>query len=382
MANKPIITLEKGTHRGTEVVKLCFEFNREVIHRIRKLDGVKWSQTMGCWYQPKVLFTMQNLYDNIEDIAQVTYTPKKKGKVSTFKQSLANSDKTKYKYPLRELVELPEHFIEKLNLKRYAESTKKTYSAYFKDFCVFFAGEDYSALTDEDINAYIYQLIKDRMISRSEQNQRINAIKFYYEVVLGRPKQYYTFDRPKRSYVLPKVISEDEVIRILKSTRNIKHKAVLATIYSAGLRRNELIHLRKTDIFFDRGQILVKSAKGDKDRTTILSESLALILKAYLKKHHPNYWLFEGEDRKPYSGTSISRILSDAVQKAGIEKRVTPHMLRHSFATHMLEQGVDLRYIQTLLGHESTKTTEIYTHISKRSLAKIKSPLDRILRDK
>ena len=199
--------------------------------------------------------------------------------------------------------------------------------------------------------------------------------------MLGLNKAYYQIDRPLRDKVLPDVISEGETLLILNALDNIKHKAIITIIYSAGLRRSELINLRKTDIDFDKRLLFVRGGKGAKDRITVLSEATASIMKIYLKQYKPNYWMFEGPNRTQYSPSSIRTILNKAVAKAGITKRFTPHMLRHSFATHLLEQGVDIRYIQTLLGHESSKATEIYTHVSKKSLAKIRSPLDRILED-
>ncbi len=141
-------------------------------------------------------------------------------------------------------------------------------------------------------------------------------------------------------------------------------------------------NLRKQDVWFDKHLIFVRSGKGKKDRTTVLSESLVVVMKKYLEIYKPNYYLFEGKNRSKYTASSVLRIVDKAAKLANINKHVTPHMLRHSFATHLLEQGTDLRYIQTILGHESTKTTEIYTHVSKKSLAKIKSPLDSILEDK
>ncbi len=251
-----------------------------------------------------------------------------------------------------------------------------------KDFISAFRHKKPEDITKEEINAYILNLIRKKKISNAQQNQRISAIKFYYEKVLGREKTMYQLDRPRKTRALPKVLSEKEVLAILSNTTNLKHKAILATIYSAGLRRSELIGLRKQDIHTDRSMIYIRSAKGNKDRNTVLASSLEKLLHQYLISYKPNYWLFEGVDRKQYSATSIARILDRAVQKAGIERKVTPHMLRHSFATHLLEQGLNLRYIQSLLGHASPKTTQIYTHVSKAHLAKIKSPLDTILESK
>ncbi len=213
----------------------------------------------------------------------------------------------------------------------------------------------------DEINGYILHLIRRKKISESQQNQRINAIKFYYEKVLGLNREFYNIERPRQKHTLPKVILENEVVRIIEAIDNIKHKVIITTIYSAGLRRSEVINLRKQDVDFDRNIIFIRGAKGKKDRITILSEANAVLLKMYLKEHSPNYWMFEGAERGQYNESSIGRILHKSVEKAGINKRITPHMLRHSFATHLLEQGVDMRYIQNLLGHETIKTTEIYS---------------------
>ncbi|MFC2089232.1 site-specific tyrosine recombinase/integron integrase [Bacteroidota bacterium] len=280
------------------------------------------------------------------------------------------------------IYKLPAGYLEKLKIKRYSESTIRAYSTYMLDYMLAFDGQDLTAITTEEINAYILDLIRNKEISESQQNIRINAIKFYYEKVLGRKKEYYNIDRPRKGNELPKVISEEEVLAILKNTENLKHKAILATFYSAGLRRSEIINLRIQDIFFDKKMIFVRGGKGKKDRTTILADSNSELLKKYMKIYKPNYWMFEGLNRKQYSATSILCILNKAVEKSGINKHITPHMLRHSFATHLMEQGVDGRYIQTILGHASIKTTEIYTHVSKKSLANIISPLDKIIKKK
>ncbi|TKG89025.1 integrase [Puteibacter caeruleilacunae] len=264
----------------------------------------------------------------------------------------------------------------------YIEQNSFKLQLFFEQFLGYFANSDINEIEKDQIDAYILVLIRKNKISPSQQNQRINAIKFYYDKVLGRDKEYYNIERPHSEKVLPKVLNESEVLAILRAIDNYKHKAILSTIYSSGLRRSELINLRKHDIDFERKTVLIRGAKGKKDRISILSEANAKLLKVYIQRYKPNYWLFEGQDRAQYSATSISRVLQKAVKNTDIAKRVTPHMLCHSFATHLLEHGVDIRYIQSLLGHESTKTTEIYTHISNKSLAKINSSLDEILNQK
>jgi len=205
-----------------------------------------------------------------------------------------------------------------------------------------------------------------------------NAIKFYYERVLGGQRNVYLIDRPKGEKTLPVVLDQEEVCAILNATTNLKHKAILMTIYSAGLRISEAINLKINAIDSQRMQIRVEQAKGKKDRYTVLSVKTLEVLRQYFQVYKPKVWLFEGQTGGQYSDRSIQAILKDAVAKTKIIKRVTVHTLRHSFATHLLENGTDLRYIQTLLGHESSKTTEIYTHVTTKGFEQIKSPLDKL----
>ena len=199
----------------------------------------------------------------------------------------------------------------------------------------------------------------------------------YYEKVLGGQRKFYFIDRPNKEKTLPSVLSTQEVIDILKQTENIKHKAILMTIYSAGLRISESINLKFKDIDSDRMQIRVEQGKGKVDRYSLLSVRTLMILREYYKQYRPTVWLFEGVKKgEQYSTRSIQQIFQDAVHKAGITKDVSVHTLRHSFATHLLENGTDLRYIQSLLGHANSKTTEIYTHITTKGFDQIKSPLD------
>jgi len=223
------------------------------------------------------------------------------------------------------------------------------------------------------------KLIRKQNMSASQQNQRINSIKFYYEKVLGREKLYVNINRPRGVKSLPKVITENEVSKMIEVASSFKNKIIIALIYSAGLRRAELLNLRKEDIIFDKRMIFVRGGKGNRGRTTVLSEYAMEIYRVYLERYKPNYWVLEGPNRKKYSATSVGNIVKRTAKIAKVSIEVTPHILPHSFATHLREQGVDLRYIQELLGHSNSTTTEIYTHISQRSLANIKSPLDRIL---
>lgn len=263
-----------------------------------------------------------------------------------------------------------------LRVARYSSSTCRTYLHMFRSFLKYTYPLALHQVTQMHVKEYHVELIEQRGISRSYQNQSVNALKFYLERVLGQDRQFIALDRPKKVEILPEVLSLDEVKAILKQTTHIKHKAILATLYSAGLRMGELLNLRLKDL--DSGQMLiwVREGKGVKDRMTVLSPMLLVLLRAYYKRHKPLTYVFEGLPGKPYSGSSVRKILQRSVKRAGILKKVRPHTLRHSFATHLLENGTNLRYIQELLGHNSAKTTEIYTHVSSKKLGDVKSPLD------
>jgi len=268
--------------------------------------------------------------------------------------------------------------MEKLIQIRYSQNTIKTYVSYMRSFMQEFSDRNLESITTSEINAYILRLIRTRGISPSQQNQRISAIKFYYEQVLGRKKAYYHLNRPKKEKGLPKILSVEEVELILKHCKNLKHKCILMTLYSGGLGRSELINLKITDIDSKRMLIRITQSKGNKDRHTLLSEKLLKLLRDYYKFYKPAFWLYEGQGGGQYSATSIANIFRKAFRKAKIRKHATPHTLRHSFATHLLEQGINLRYIQEILGYSSISTTEIYTHVSSKQLTKIQNPLDNL----
>jgi site-specific recombinase XerD len=233
-------------------------------------------------------------------------------------------------------------------------------------------------ITEEEIISFLRYLVNERKISTSYQNQSINAIKFYYERVLGGTRKIYLIERPRKENYLPEVLSEEEITSILKAISNLKHKAIIMVIYSGGLRISELINLKVKDIDSDRMQIRISQAKGKKDRYTLLSNKTLLILRKYFTEYKPKEWLFEGVSGGQYADSSIYSIFKKAIASANIKKKVSIHSLRHSFATHLLENGTDLRYIQNLLGHSSSKTTEIYTHITVKGFDLIKNPLDKL----
>ena len=224
---------------------------------------------------------------------------------------------------------------------------------------------------------FVYQYMIPRRLSYSYQNQAINASKLFFKLITGSALVTEQLERPRREHKLPNVLSKQEVKAIIQAPLNQKHRTMLSLIYACGLRRSELLNLKPVNIDSKRHLLIVLNAKGKKDRVIPVSDKTIALLRDYYKLYRPKTWLFEGQVAgEQYSETSLQEVLKHAVTKAGIHKPVTLHWLRHSYATHLLESGTDLRYIQELLGHKSSKTTEIYTHVTEQSLEKIKSPFD------
>ncbi len=267
---------------------------------------------------------------------------------------------------------------DKLIVRRYSESTISTYRYMFREFLRYLYPRPLHQVTLEDITRHHHDLVVKKNVSRSYQNQSINAIKFYLEQVVGHDRRSYELERPKRQQKLPVVLSQEEIQRLFQQVKNQKHLAILMSIYGCGLRISELINLKIGDIDSARMEVRINGAKGEKDRICMLSPLLLRILRDYCRKYRPKMFLFEGQSGGAYSATSIRRVLERAVAKARIQKHVVVHTLRHSFGTHLLENGTNLRYIQELMGHSSPKTTEIYTHVAQNDLHKVVSPLDNL----
>ncbi len=266
---------------------------------------------------------------------------------------------------------------QKLRSRNYAISTQNTYYCYISQFLQYC--KTHNLQPARDANPYIQYLI-DQNQSISAQNQAINAIKFYWEQILGKERSIIEIDRPMKEHKLPTVLSQQEIQRLFSTISNRKHRLILATIYSCGLRISEVINLTLSDIDSDRMCIHIKQSKGRKDRIVPLPKQLLVALRKYYREYKPTAYLFEGvkqnEQATKYSASSIRQLLRRAVQRARIQKKVSPHTLRHSYATHLYENGLELRSIQYLLGHNSSKTTEIYTQISTRHIQNLPNPLD------
>lgn len=266
-----------------------------------------------------------------------------------------------------------------LVLRGYSPRTRRVYLGHVRRFLEW-TGSDVSGLPDDPstlAQEYIYELADVRGVSRSYHSQVVSAIRFLFEDVLDRPRLALSIPRPKPQRKLPSVLSTNEVARILARPRNLKHRALLMLLYSSGLRVSELVRLRPADVDADRRLLRVRRGKGGKDRYTLLARRAIEAVTIYQAAFPTDRWLFPGQKPDRHLTTrSVQRVLENAAQAAGIRKKVTPHMLRHSFATHLLESGTNLRIIQDLLGHRSARTTQIYTHVARSTLEGVRSPLD------
>jgi integrase/recombinase XerD len=336
-------------HQEESRIAVYFEKSAELIARIKKLDGSRWSQSLGVWHLP----------DTEEYRARFKLPPKDFNILSVDSQQQL------------------QEFKNFLSSRRYSDNTIKTYVDALKSFFVFFAHRSVSELCNQDIIQYNNEYIIKNKLSASYQNQVINAIKLYYKACENTNIELDKIHRPRRAKELPNVLSKQEVKAILQAHSNIKHRVMLSLIYSCGLRCGELLSLLPAHIDSKRGIVIIKNAKGKKDRITPLSNKILELLREYFRFYKPVTYLFEGQTKGvPYDERSLQLVLKQALVKAGITKPATLHWLRHSYATHLLESGTDLRYIQELLGHKSSKTTEIYTHVSTRFIQQIKSPFD------
>ena len=323
--------------------------NSQLIERIKKLDGARWSQSKKVWHLPD---TPEN---------------RERFKISVVQQQIPSAEG---------IIHL-EKFEQWLQSKRYSTNTIKTYKEALKSFLVFYHQKELNTITNEDVVLYNINYILKHNLSSSYQNQIVNALKLYFKTVQDKKIDLEKVHRPKRAKVLPNVLSKEEVKMILEAHSNIKHKMMLSLIYSCGFRSGELIALQPVHIDSKRNIVLLKNAKGKKDRIVPLSPKILEMLREYYKLYQPTVYLFEGQIAgSPYDSRSLQQVLKQALQKTKITKPVTLHWLRHSYATHLLESGTDLRYIQELLGHNSSKTTEIYTHVSTKNIQQIKSPFD------
>ena len=357
------IILEQKTHRKNNQLLIKFDYDETLISLVRSVNGTSWSKSLKAWY---LIYTAENLaiilklFEGITKI-DLSGISKKVG----FKRDLTPEQK-----------KILNNFYLFLKGKRYSQSTIQTYTFFVADFINFHTKTPLEELTNRDVELFIETVFIERNYSVSSQRQFISALKiftvFYPQIKINN----LSLERPKKSRTLPSVLSQEEVLRIIQYTQNIKHRAILTLLYSCGLRIGELINLKLEDFHVERKQLIVKKGKGRKDRYVSLADSFLPLLSNYYLSYKPTIYFVEGQNGGKYSAESIRSFLRKSCKKAGIRKLVTPHTLRHSYATHLLENGVDLRYIQTLLGHSKPETTMIYTHVQRKDLMEIQNPLD------
>jgi integrase/recombinase XerD len=340
---------------------------------VKNIHGRSWNGDWFVWEIPQTKLTLRFLEQYLKSVLIWTFEPREDLLEGTIPPKLLVPPKpiVQARYEVAIVA-----FEQALILKRYSFRTIKSYKNSLRQLFIHYDDIKPSLITRSQIDSYVASCIKERQISESYQNSLLSAIKFFYVNVVNQEEKVEKLFRPKTPQKLPQVLSELEVTRFLKAIDNLKHQCIMMLIYSAGLRLGEATQLKITDLQLDDKRILIHNAKGKKDRCTILSEKALTMLQKYRAVYKPVDWLFEGQTGGKYSDRSVQAIFEDAKRKSGINSRATTHTLRHSFATHLLEKGVDLRYIQEFLGHASSKTTEIYTHITKKGFQKIKSPLD------
>lgn len=369
------ITLKHLLIDNNRYIGLKFNSDKVLNSLIKELNNIKWHNDFGMYYMPNKNNNLDSIFKLFNGVAWVNtnYFFSKNNSKNLDEKFDASWFRKRTKQSNYKLC--PESYLDKLELKHYANNTIRTYVSCFEQFLNYFNNKDIDNIDENDVRAYLKHLAKDKW-SNSYINQSINSIKFYYEIVLGMPNRFYSIERPRKQKKLPVILSKNEALKIIESTNNIKHRCILSILYSAGLRRSELINLKIKDIDSKRMVIKINDAKGNKDRYSLLSYNILNDLRKYYIEYKPLEYLFEGKSGGKYSGASIANILKYATKNASIKKHITPHTLRHSFATHLLENGTDLRHIQLLLGHSSTKTTEIYTHVATHTFKNIKNPLD------
>lgn len=341
-------------HRGKDVIFIQFPFSASLQKELRKrFPSAKYSATNKCWYLPDLPAVREQLQLTKELIGQ-----KLLSRIHFVNQNAFIA------------------YRNQLHLKAYSVHTQRMYLSEFAELLELLNDYHVNNLNSKRLKDYFLYCVKKLKMKERKLNGKINAVKFYFEQVLHRPKMFFDIPRPKKPASLPKLLSKRDVKRIIKVTTNLKHRTAIKLCYGMGLRVSEVVNIKLCNIDSERMLVHVVGAKGKKDRYVPLPESILDEMRNYYKVYNPKEYLFEGQYGGMYSKSSLQSIFKKAMAKAGVNKKIGIHGLRHSYATHLLESGADLRFIQELLGHHSIKTTQVYTKVTPRSTSKIKSPLD------
>jgi site-specific recombinase XerD len=373
------IVLEPLIHREVRSIAIRFPFDFTLKEYLKTFKGVRWSNTHRCFYVQNAPVVLAQLSDFLkmggyQVIAEAFGSDLKK------KRSHARLDR---KVVLDEIkphnIPVFHNFIKYLEGKRYSKSTIALYGGFVMEFLQFTGEKPTEELTEEDVRLYVEWAVKTLNYAISTHRQLVGAMKqfaFFYPACSIDTEKIY---RPRKSKILPTVLSKEEVIELLRVTKNLKHRTVIALLYSSGLRVGEVINLELNCFDLERKQLHIKNGKGRSDRFVIIADSFIPLFRNYFMSYRPKVYFVENPRGGVYNAGTIRTFLKQNCKLAGISKPVSPHTLRHSFATHLLENGTDLRYIQVLLGHSRPETTMIYTHVAQRDLQAIQSPLDAAL---
>ncbi len=352
--NLKAYTFSYITHRGKKVILIQFPYDDRLKRDLQNsFPSARYSRTHRSWYLPDLPVVRKQL---------LLPSPK------------PLTAKQRNIHPVNQ--QAYDAMVAQLELKAYSPSTKRMYLAEFMHLLTILRSKSVNDLTTDRLKDYFLYCVQELQMKERKMNGKINAIKFYYEKVAQRPKMFFHIPRPKKPLTLPKMLSKKEVKRLFATVTNQKHSIALQLSYGMGLRVSEVVNLKIKDIDSSRMQVGIRGAKGKKDRYVPLPQSLLPQLRDYYRAYKPSEYLLEGQYGGPYSKSSVQHIFKKAMRHAGIHKDIGVHGLRHSYATHLLESGADVRFIQELLGHNSIKTTQVYTKVTQTSLSKIVSPLD------
>jgi integrase/recombinase XerD len=351
-----------------------FAFSKEFFHYFKNKPGAVWDTYERCWVFQEQLFDVEQVKKDLANSATVSEVSYPLNSVEYKRTLLKPSDFLPVLSSDRK--QALQSFSIFLASRRYSPRTIQVYTDALSIFFRFTQPIEIEHIANDDLIRFNNDYILKYGFSSSYQNQVVNAIKLYFRAIRHVKLDVDLIHRPRREKPLPNVLSKEEVKKLLESPYNLKHRTMLSLIYSCGMRRSELLNLTIRDIDSNRLIVIIRQSKGKKDRIVPLSPKLLEMLRDYFRAYRPKRYLFEGQSGDRYSEKSLESVLKQALQRAGIDKPVSLHWLRHSYATHLLEAGTDLRSIQELLGHKSSKTTEIYTHVSTRHIQNIRSPFD------
>ncbi len=394
------VELKPIFHRGQQCIGIYFTRDKDLQTLVQRVEDCKWSKTKTCWYIPLSKSNYQSLsliFKNkallqTDVLRKYLESKKKENKQIEMPEEEAEnftkeSKDEKKNIPIevlsfelcKENFEALEKFKQMLVIKSYSPSTIRTYTNEFSHFLRTIKNVPAADFTASRIKDYLQYCTEKLKLSENTMHSKLNALKFYYEQVLHLNKFFWEVPRPKKATLLPKLISKERMADLINSIENVKHKMIIMLTYACGLRVSEVLALQIKDIDGDRRTIFVRRAKGKKDRVLSISPGLLVMLREYYNKYKPSQYLFEGmQAGEPLTARSMQAVIQKAKTKAGIKQEGSMHMLRHSFATHLLDKGIDVVFIQKLLGHNSIKTTLRYLHVTNKDLVQILSPLEDI----